>query len=190
MEPSAERGCEAGVLVTAHCILNRATRWWQNGKPKEEDRGPVSEILQLLSALKIDMVQLPCPEFTFCGNPRPPRTKDEYNNLPGFRLHCERLAKASALNLKDMATTGRKPGIKIPAVVGVEKSPTCGVGRTPRTVDGKRKYLREKGLFFEILEKELTSLGVDTPFVGVYLDRHAESRKRLHDLLQREAGFP
>jgi len=186
MEPSAERGCEAGVLVTAHCILNRATRWWQNGKPKEEERGPVSEILQLLSALKIDVVQLPCPEFSFCGNRRPPRTKDEYNNLPGFRLHCERLAKASAQNLWDMATMGRKPGIKILAVVGGEKSPTCGVGSTPQTVDGEKKYLEEKGLFLEILEKELKNLGLETPFVGVHLDKPEESRKRLHDLLKHE----
>jgi len=186
MESSNERGDETNkvdVIVLAHCILNQATRWQQSGKtPKTQ--GLVTEVLEALSARKIGAIQLPCPEFTFCGTPRPPRTKDEYENLPGFRLHCERLAKTSASDLKTLSTMGRKTGIRILAVMGVERSPTCGVKCTPRTVGGKAEYMEENGLFFEILEKELENLGLKIPFIEIDLHEPAEFCKRLNEILK------
>ncbi|MEM2111007.1 MAG: hypothetical protein QXX08_03910 [Candidatus Bathyarchaeia archaeon] len=155
---------EEKIVVLAHCVLNQSTRWWQNEK-KPRAKGPVMEVLEALSKLNIGAVQLPCPEFTFCGNPRPPRTKDEYERLPGFRLHCEDLAKASAKNLKTLTDMGRKPKVHILAVVGVTHSPTCGVKCTPRMLDGKVEYIDEKGLFIEILEREMEKLGLRTAFI-------------------------
>jgi len=178
---------EAKILVLSHCILNRATRWWQNEKTSRKNQGPVSQVLAFLSTHKIGAVQLPCPEFTFCGNPRPPRTKDEYEDLPGFRLHCEKLAKNSAQYLKTLITMGVNQKIRVLAIVGVECSPTCGVKYTPRIIEDEAKYVEEKGLFLEILEKELMKLGLEIPFIGVNLHKPEEIIKRLNDFSKRRA---
>jgi predicted secreted protein len=175
-----ERGIKAKainetlVLVVAHCILNRSTRWWQNGQPFEMNQGPVSQILQFLSDNKIGVIQLPCPEFTFLGNPRSPATKDDYESLSGFREHCSKLAKDSATHLKKLTEMGRNPKIVALAVAGVERSPSCGVECTPRKMIGKTKYVEEKGIFFEALEKEMEDLDLAVPMLG--LDMHQPER--------------
>lgn len=187
MERGDKRGDEVEevrVLVLSHCILNRATRWWQSGKPVERNRGPVGQVLEFLSAHEIGAVQLPCPEFTFLGNPRPPATKDEYEALPGFRLHCEGLAKDVARHLKALAAIGRKPKIRILAIIGVERSPSCGVSSTPRKVGGMTRYFREEGVFLEILERELEKLDLRIPFLSMDLHRRDDFCKNLSQLLE------
>ena len=186
MAREAKRGDDAEevrVLVVSHCILNLSTRWWQEGRPLEKNRGPVSPVVEFLSARKIGAVQLPCPEFTFLGNPRPPATKDQYESLPGFQRHCESLAKESVRNLKTLVTRAVKPKIRVLAVVGIERSPSCGVECVPRTVDGEIRYVGEKGFFLGVLERELEKLGLSVPFVGVDLHRPDDFCKKLDELL-------
>lgn len=79
----AENLEEVKVVILPHCILNRGTRWGQEGNPLERNRGLVSSVVTFLAERKIGAIQLPCPEFTFFGNPRPPATKGEYESLPG-----------------------------------------------------------------------------------------------------------
>jgi predicted secreted protein len=174
---------ETLVLVVAHCILNRSTRWWQNGQPPERNQGPVNQILQFLSDNKIGAIQLPCPEFSFLGNPRPPATKDDYESLSGFREHCERLAKNSAMNLKTLIEMGRNPKTVTLSVVGVERSPSCGVECTPRKMNGKTKYVEEKGIFFEALEKEMKELDLTVPMLGLDMHQPENLCCRLTELL-------
>ena len=185
-DPEAKRDEDPGevkVLVLSHCILNRATRWWQSGKPIGRNEGPVGRVLELLSARKIGAVQLPCPEFTFFGNPRPPATKGEYESLLSFRRHCENLARESAKNLKTLVTKGAVPRIRVLAVVGIERSPSCGVEYVPRTVDGEIRYVGEKGFFLGVLERELERLEMIVPFVGLDLHRPDAFCKKLDGLL-------
>jgi len=157
------------VVALAHCILNQSTRWWKDGK--ELRRGLIREVIDALASMRIGAVQMPCPEFSFCGNPRPSRTKEEYRSLPGFMMHCRRLAKAMAENLKGLTTLSKRPKIKIVAVVGIERSPTCGVELTPYKRVGREEfeYRRMKGLFMEALEEELESLGISVPMLGLDL---------------------
>ena len=186
MEPEGRRGNEAGqvtVMLLSHCILNRATRWWKNGRSIEMNSGPVGEVLGFLSARRIGAIQMPCPEFTFLGNPRPPATKDEYEALPGFHRHCESLARDVAQGLKASNTLSRKPKIKILGIVGVKRSPSCSVECTPRRIGDSTRYLKEKGLFLEILEKELARLDLRVPFVEVDLDRPERFCQSLDELL-------
>jgi len=158
---------EVKVLVVAHCVLNRSTRWWRNGRPLEKNQGPVREILEFLAKYNIGAFQLPCPEFTAVGNPRPPATKDDYLNVTGFKEHCRRLAVKAAEQLRTLVQKSRNPRIKIMAIVGVERSPTCGVKSTPRTLNGETRFLCEKGIFLEMLEKEISKNGLKVPIIGL-----------------------
>lgn len=162
---------ELRVVAVAHCILNQSTRWWKEGKRPR--RGMVKKVIEALASMRIGAVQMPCPEFSFCGNPRPSRTREEYESLPGFTVHCRRLARDAAENLKALTVLSKRPKIKIVAVIGVERSPTCGVKLTPyrRTVHGGFEYREAKGLFMEALEEELRTLKIVVPMLGLDLER-------------------
>jgi predicted secreted protein len=171
------------VLVMAHCVLNRSTRCWQKGRPLEKNRGPVNQVLQFMSDNKIGAVQLPCPEFLLLGNPRSPATKDDYESLSGFKEHCGRLAADSARDLKTLIEMGRNPRIAVLAVIGVERSPSCGVGCSPRRINGEIKHVEEKGIFFEALDKEMKDLGFALLMIGLDMHQPEDLCRRLTELL-------
>ena len=173
------------IIVLSHCILNRATRWWQRGKPLDDSRGMASQILELLSGLQIGVIQMPCPEFTFCGNPRPPRTMDEYLSLPGFRDHCARLADETAEYLKSLIENAREPRIRILAILGVERSPTCCVEYAPVGDGAEKRYEKRRGIFIDLLVKSLRDRGIEVPVIGVDLNRPEESASMILDLISR-----
>ena len=137
------------------------------------------QILSSLSHLRIGIIQLPCPEFTFCGNPRPPRTRDEYLRLPGFQQHCARLAEETADYLKKLVDNAREPPIKILGIVGVERSPTCGVKFTPVGEGSDKRYEEKKGIFIELLIKSLKEKGLEIPTIGIDLEKPEESAEIL-----------
>jgi len=169
---------EARILVLTHCILNLATRW-RLTETTAGPQGPVSQVLEFLVEKGIGSVQLPCPESTFCGNPRPPRTRDELENLPSFRHHCKGLAKTAAQQLDALIRMSQCPRIRIVAVVGIERSPSCAVSCTPRSGIGGTRFVEGKGLFMEALGKELSGFGLRVPFVGFDLREPEASVERL-----------
>ncbi|MCS7120575.1 MAG: hypothetical protein RMJ07_04165 [Nitrososphaerota archaeon] len=189
MAQNAEYEFRPEVLVLAHCLLNYGTRWWQY-EPSNENRGPCPEIVRFLVKHRVGAIQLPCPEYSFCGNPRPPRTKDEYERTPSFSSHCKDLAVGTARYLKAMARAKDGSELKILAIVGVEHSPTCAVKSTPRIINGLKVYVEEKGLFMDLLEKELIALGLNFPFIDVNLNDRKEIGRRLNFLLRKPKKHP
>jgi predicted secreted protein len=161
------------VLVLSHCLLNKSTRWWQNNKSIERNRGLASQLIELASMLNVGVIQMPCPEFTLCGNPRPPRTKDEYEMLPGFIEHCGKMAKLVAEQIKTLITMSEKPRIEILAVIGVKRSPSCAVNSAIRRV-GCGKHAEEEGIFMGFLRRELLRENLSPPFLEFDFDKPEE----------------
>jgi predicted secreted protein len=176
----------AKIVAVAHCILNQSTRWRKKDQPIIKSRGPVAPIVQFLSKQHIGVYQLPCPEFTFLGNPRPPASKDDYERLPGFKEHCRKLAKNSAYDLNALVTMSRQSTVEISAVIGVERSPCCGVTCTPRNKNGREEYSREKGLFFEVLTEEMRRFSLTAPMIDVDLHNPEQSCKKLNELIEKD----
>jgi len=171
------------ILVLSHCLLNKGTRWWQNGKPIERNIGLAAEIVKFAIEHNIGIFQMPCPEFTFCGNPRPSRTKDEYEMLPGFKEYCNNLAGVVADQLKTLISMGKKPRIQIVAIVGVKRSPSCAVNNVMRVVDGKSTLVNERGIFIDALERKMLKNGLNTPFLEFDFDSPHEIIADLKRLL-------
>lgn len=168
------------VLVLSHCLLNKSTRWWQEGKPFERNVGLANEIIEYILRHNVGVIQMPCPEFTFCGNPRPSRTKDEYEALLGFKEHCEKLAKIVAEQIRTLVVMSRKPRIQIMAIIGVKRSPSCAI----RSAISKRNgtlHHNEKGIFIEALEKEI-DVNQSIPFIEFDFDNPDEAIKDLKRL--------
>lgn len=165
---------ESKVLIVSHCLLNKSVRWWQEGKPIERNIGLANEIVQYTLKHNIGLVQMQCPEFTFCGNPRPSRTKDKYERLQGFRDHCEKLAKSVSEQIRALITMSRNPQIHVIAIIGIKRSPSCAVNSAIAIRDGVVRQ-NEKGIFIELLENELSScFQVMPPFLEYDFDNPSE----------------
>lgn len=159
------------VLMVSHCLLNKSTRWWQINKPIERNMGLVPEIVEFASKNNLGLIQMPCPEFTFCGNPRPSRTKDEYEALPGFKEHCENLARFVVEQARTLLSMGRNPSIRILAIIGVKRSPSCAINSALRKINGEIQCTNEEGIFMESLRKGLFAAGLIPHFLEFDFDR-------------------
>lgn len=124
------------IIYTAHCVLNQnaVINGW------ERAQGAFNDIIRILLDSNISIVQMPCPEFTFLGEDRPPKTKEEYDT-PEYRKLCKELA----LRLVEQMVEYRKHGYKIIGLLGICQSPSCD------TMGKKGIFMEE---LFMLLEKE------------------------------------
>ncbi|MEM1997828.1 MAG: 2-thiouracil desulfurase family protein [Candidatus Bathyarchaeia archaeon] len=171
------------VLVLSHCLLNKSTRWWQDGKPIERNIGLAAELVEFSLRHNVGVFQMPCPEFTFCGNPRPSRTKDEYEALPGFKEHCDSLARNVVEQLKALVYMSLKPRIQILAIIGVKRSPSCAVSNVIRMVNNEARVVEERGIFMESLMRHILKKGLSVRFLEFDFDEPCKIIADLERLL-------
>lgn len=127
-----KRGCR--IAVVAHCVLNQnaVLSGWERAS------GAFNNIVRGLLEADLALVQLPCPEMTYGGVSRPPRSYADYDT-PDFRAHCRTLVAASALHLEKLAEDGGS----VELLLGIENSPCCDLRQG-------------KGVFMEELERMLS----------------------------------
>ncbi|MEM2740003.1 MAG: hypothetical protein QXQ29_04305, partial [Candidatus Bathyarchaeia archaeon] len=154
------------LALVSHCILNQSVRYWPPGTKLERPVFPL-EIVSKLYRMGFSLLQLPCPEFLFKGNPRPPYTRTEYEMMDGFLDHCRRLASESVSSIERIIDLSIEPRIELVAVVGVERSPSCAVFKVPVSSKDGRIYVDGKGVLMDILEEELRSRGFHPRFISV-----------------------
>lgn len=133
--------------MVAHCLLDPLTRVKGLKGSSFRPAGPV--------------VQLPCPEALYMGLDRWAVTRNQLD-APQFRRFCRSIAEQYADLLEMLA----RKGVKI-RVVGVARSPSCGVNTTTRGYEGGRvreaahEVVSGPGVFMEELLAELGERGVD-----------------------------
>jgi len=175
------------VVFVSHCILNQTTRarWREGGASRE--RGMLRDIVEVLSRNGVGTVQMECPEFSLFGNPRPPKTKDGYDT-PQFRERCREIAERTCERLERYLDVGM--GASVVAIVGVENSPSCGVSRVTRTVDGETVSRPGRGHLMDALDAELRKRGIEVPMIGANFkpDEWEDKLRKLESLLSQEAG--
>ena len=149
------------VVILAHCIMNQATRarWEGGGATKTE--GAIKEIITPLLEHGVGIIQMECPEQTLYGNPRPPKSKDDYDT-PEFKKKCKEIAERAMQTIENSAP-------ELIAALGFEGSPSCGVGRTTRTIKGSHAESPGEGHLIEAIRQEMRKKGLDAPIIGVGL---------------------
>lgn len=107
---------EKRILFTAHCILNQnaVIREWERAK------GGFNAIIQKILENNIAITQLPCPEFTFLGEDRPPMTKQEYNT-EAYRKHSREILGMIVKQFEEYLDHG----YEIVGILGIQGSPSC-----------------------------------------------------------------
>jgi predicted secreted protein len=157
--------------VVAHCHLNANTKVHGLANYRAVRR----DVLAPLLSAEVGIVQLPCPEAGHLGMARWGMSREQYDTA-AYRRHCREIIRPLLDTLIELAADG----CTIERVIGVDGSPSCGVGRTCVGYEGGEiSKLAEgdgvprcisvegRGVFMQELEKMLTEEGLDVPFQGV-----------------------
>ena len=155
------------LILVAHCVLN------QNSISDGTAEFPAmnKEAVDLLLQSQVGIIQMPCPELHCLGLDR--------GNLHGaaqpvlvensrIRRSMKRRSTARTLSILTRQVVFqieeyRKHGFDICGIVGIDRSPSCGVNTTSignREVEGE-------GVFIEMLCKELRKRHIRVGMVGI-----------------------
>lgn len=144
------------IVYVAHCVLNQNSviREWERAK------GAFNEIIIVLLDQNISIIQLPCPEFAFLGEARPPMTKEEYD-IEEYRSLCQDLAKSNIKQMKEYISKG----YQILCILGIEGSPSCDIlGKKGVFMEELYSFLKKENIdieAFDIPEEYTEGLGQD-----------------------------
>ena len=116
------------ILFVSHCILNTASKVVMFSEAEmEAEEALRRRFLDKAINSGVQLVQLPCPEFTLYGAKRWGHVSDQFDN-PFFRKHCRELLMPFVEQMKEYIASGER--FEILGVLGVDGSPSCGVDYT------------------------------------------------------------
>jgi len=150
--------------------------------------GQFDKVIDLLMTHKTGIIQLPCPEMVCLGldrqdekgalrhvldeNTRIRKLLEKKENLDILR----RKAKEIVFQLEEY----NRYGFKIFGIIGVDRSPSCGVKTT--TIGGKETAGR--GVFIKIMEDELRKKGISIPMIGSKTSKEQESVEMIRKFIE------
>ena len=108
----------AKIVLISHCLLNNFAKV----EPFENQN---ARLVEWLIDNKIQILQLPCPEFTLYGGRRWGHVQEQFDN-PFFRRHCRKLLQPFLDQIREYQSCGHE----VAAILGIKGSPSCGVSHT------------------------------------------------------------
>ncbi len=164
------------IIFVAHCILNTASKvvMYEEEEMEQEEELRLKFVTHAIEK-GIQLVQLPCPEFTMYGAKRWGHVSNQFDN-PFFRSHCRKILAPVIMEIKEYLSCPDR--FKVLGIVGIDGSPSCGVNFTC-SADwygsfGNRKNLTDtlssvkivnkNGVFFE----ELTNMLLDENLSDIF----------------------
>ena len=171
------------VVLLAHCILN------QNAisDGTADFAGMDEALVRRLLEAKVGVVQLPCPELSCLGLDRgDPEGADRPVVAENTRIRGamgtaapRRILAGLVEQVVFQVEEYQRNGFAVLGLVGIDRSPSCGVGSTSRG----NQEVSGRGVFVEALEAALAARGLRLSMVGVKAARPAEALERLEALL-------
>lgn len=171
------------IIIVAHCLLNQNSISDGTADFPSQFAG----VVDLLMASGIGIVQLPCPELLCLGldrrdrggggrpvleeNTRIRRLLDEEGSLA--------LLRARAQDVAAQVREYRAFGFEVLGLVGVNRSPSCGVETTTRD----NREVAGTGVFVEVLAQVLAETGQPVRMLGAKTSRAQESVERLREFI-------
>jgi predicted secreted protein len=172
------------LVLVAHCVLNQNSISDGTADFPSQFR----EIVELLSEHEVGIVQLPCPELSCLGLDR----RDEQgarrellaenSRIRGLMEegHNVRKLRARADDIAQDVAEYRRHGFEVLGVVGIDRSPSCGVETTSR--NGREEA--GKGVFVTLLEETFRALGITMDMTGVRTSNVAQSLEHVRKLIR------
>lgn len=166
------------VIFLAHCILN------QNSISDGTADYPAAHgpVVQLLLDAQVGLVQLPCPELCCLGLDRgDPLGAERPVVVENTRIRAamgqpdaqDRLGRLVDYCVLQAAEY-QKHGFQVLGIVGVDRSPCCGVD----TTSDHDQEVAGQGVFMERLQAALAAEGLSIPLVGIKANEAALDKIR------------
>ena len=141
----------------------------------------------------VQIIQLPCPEFTLYGASRWGHVKEQFDNI-FFRDHCRHILAPFIQQMRAYLQPREQHKFRVRGIVGINGSPSCGVdftcsapwggefsGRSNITeVLGQVTCFPEHGVLMDVLCQMMQEEGISLPLVGL----DARNPQPLFDLLE------
>jgi uncharacterized protein YbbK (DUF523 family) len=194
------------VIFLSHCLLNENTRYLGGACSP----GCIREIVEECLLRDLGIIQMPCPEEAAWGGVLKRRLLGLYGInrsrlrflrpvlLPLALWYTRYLYRGIARQIAEQIVDYNQSGYNVSAVVGVDGSPSCGVGvtldihrafnqlgdldTTSMTVETMNEVVLHcttegGGMFMMLLRQELRRRGISIPFLA-------------HDLIHELKGEP
>lgn len=173
-------------MFVAHCILN------QNSISDGTASFPGSNeaIVRALLDAKVGIVQMPCPELNCLGLDRgdPEGAKrpllDENSRIRCAlkKTDAQRTIQTLVNQIIFQMEEYRKNHFSILGVIGINRSPSCGV----ETTSSGGSEVAGRGVYFEELQREIERNGWKIPVIGTKDSEPELSAAALRRMLQAE----
>jgi len=155
------------ILFVSHCILNTASKVvLYNQEDIDAEEALRIRFLNKAVSNGVQLIQLPCPEFTLYGSQRWGHVSNQFDNV-FFRNNCRAILKPILDQMKEYLKHGEM--FEVLGVVGIDGSPSCGVDYTCEadwygSFEGRKdlqekldtcKLVRKSGIFMQELMQML-----------------------------------
>lgn len=171
------------VIVMSHCLLN------QNSIADGTADFPsqFKEIIELCMEKEIGIIQLPCPELQCLGLDRQDckgaqrpllNENSRIRELISNEAHIKTLQN-KAEEIVSQIIEYKKFGFDVIGVIGVNRSPSCGVETT--SIHGEERS--GKGIFMEVLSNALLTHGVPLRMIGSKTGEKDQSVEKIRQFL-------
>ena len=173
------------VVFVAHCILN------QNARIDTCATTPafIPGIIEFFAERQIGIVQCACPELEILGLGRQGQDCASWDGsyrhadgevydqltMPEGKQHLRRIAR----NIVYQAEEYQKHGFRVLGMLGIETSPSCGIGWT--YYQGAAK--KGNGAFIEELIIAFENAGLDIPIIGINDLKPEQNLARIKELV-------
>jgi predicted secreted protein len=155
------------VIFVANCILNQNNKF--DGTANYP--GAVTEIMEVLKNSDTGIVQMPCPEFICLGLDRGFDGKHEQTLIEeNSKIRMLMKREPAYTKMKELVhytmtqiLEYKKHSFTIKGVVGVNRSPTCGVETTSKD----NEEISGEGVFIEELSNELKKNSITLDIIGI-----------------------
>jgi predicted secreted protein len=171
------------IILVSHCLLNQNSISDGTADFPSQFR----EIIALLMANQVGIIQLPCPELFCLGLDRQDKRGAQRDLLQeNTRIRKLLLQKKPTALLRKKAQEAvaqireyKKHGFSIVGLLGINRSPSCGIETT--SLDGKEQL--GMGVFVQLIADELQAKGLELKMTGVKTSRVEESLEKVRQLL-------
>ncbi len=157
------------IVILTHCILNVNSKVNGLATCSGADQAIVSDYIND----GYGIIQLPCPETTFCGLQRWGMSRNQYDH-PNYRRHCRKILTPIVEQIQMYIENS----YSIKEIVCMDGSPSCGLdlvfaGYKGGLVNSEAadpsivKEVQGKGVFIDELDKMLNERSIEINFRAV-----------------------
>ncbi len=161
------------IVFVSHCILNVASKVvMYNKEEMDKEEALRKDFLNKAINNDVQIIQLPCPEFTLYGAKRWGHVSNQFNNV-FFKNHCRKILEPIIEQIHEYLNNPEM--FELLGIVGIDGSPSCGVDYTcfgnwygsfedredlDQTL-ASCKFDKGNGVFIEVLRNMLSENKID-----------------------------